>query len=141
MAQRNTKDPVDNNLFALVRGFTPKIMIPIPGKNLKGLNKITSIFKNIINKIQEGFHKQIWIPRCNRWQLWQEKENRNLKKEIKSQIKSYNQDTDSNYESDLPKRNGSITVLIGKNTLGKGEKKERALDIYNITIRGKIERG
>ena len=59
LAQRNTENITDNNLIALVRGFTSESMVQILGNNIKGSNKVTSIFKNIINKIQEGFHKQI----------------------------------------------------------------------------------
>src|SRR5436305_1484674 len=58
---------------------------------------------------------------------------------MKSQDRSFNQDTNINYKSDLPKRNG-FSMGLEKNTLDKREKKERTLDICNIVLKGKIER-
>ena len=58
---------------------------------------------------------------------------------MKNQDRSFNQDTNINYKSDLPKRNG-FSMGLEKNTLDKREKKERTLDICNIVLKGKIER-
>ena len=58
-----------NTLISLIRGFIPKCFESKIGKNIKSFNQKKSILRNIINGLQEGFHKYIWKPRCNRWKL------------------------------------------------------------------------
>src|SRR5437763_16720310 len=93
-------------------------MNPVYDKTDGGLNgfhrsislndKITSIFKNIINKMQEGFHKYIWIPRCNLWQIWQENTGRNIKKEIKNRSRYNRKLLSSIYNSNFIKCEGDL---------------------------------
>ena len=67
----------------MIRNFTPKFLEYLIKKSkIKGTNRIYSTLRNIVDKLQEGFHKYIWLPRCNRWKLQQKIEGRDIKTEI-----------------------------------------------------------
>ena len=158
LLQHNTT----NVVTAMIRGFTPKFLeLYIKKSKIKGTNRVYSTLRNIIDILQEGFHKYIWLPRCNRWKLQQEKEGRKIKAEILNRVKHGNNNrhkakiTDSNLEEyeyfdwdacqsimpneRLPK--GEDHRINYSYNIGINEKKEWGRDLGNVVIQNKIEMG